>query len=225
MGRPARVLAADRRTLRGPDGGHRPAAQRTLPHSPHRAVLSAVGVQWPLAVGAGPLISIFSRGEKRENALPRPALSPSQREGGLRRSPRGGKARGVGGVRWPLAVGAGPLISIFSRGEKRGECPARARPQSLPEGGRFKAPPSGEGWGDAPPFSVVVCGDGLCYSQGARGRATRARTLGGNAVGYPYRRIDVDSHIQEKPKHVDEPYVEGEVGRPDSPHPPGPRHG
>ena len=72
---------------------------------------------------------------------------------------RGRSAARDGGLRWALVVARGPLISIFSRGEKRQEgalraparLTARALSQSPPEGERFKG-------GGACPLSISLRG-------------------------------------------------------------------
>ena len=115
-----------------------------------------------IAVGARPLISIFSRGRRGKTATPRASDAPAARA--LSQSPpegegtapagrgrrRGGRfvnrPYGGGGIeraRGGMGVGGwrgGGLISIFSRGEKRFRRgpprPAPALSQSLPEGER-----------------------------------------------------------------------------------------
>ena len=109
-----------------------------------------MGFDGPVAVVRGPLISIFSRGEKRREApcgRPRalrraPSLSLPQRGRGR----RGGRPQGA-----PLREGAvvvtGSLISIFSRGRRGKRRPAGAR---APCGARplSVSPRGGEAGGD-----------------------------------------------------------------------------
>ena len=130
--------------------------------------------------GGAPHLNLLPWGEEGRMPRPRPALSPSQREGGLRRSPRGGKARGGRrgfDGRWRL--GRGPSSQSSPVGRRGGTAPpGPALSPSQREGG-LRRPLRGKVGVMLPPFSVVVCGAGLCYSLGAGARVTPGRTSGG----------------------------------------------
>ena len=81
--------------------------------------------RWRRCEGRRP-VGLSRRGGRCRRSLPqrRPLRNSAARGSGAHKGRPYGMAEGAGGLRWPAAVVGGPLISIFSRWEKRQDLPA-----------------------------------------------------------------------------------------------------